>query len=354
MHEQDKNIYPSDSASDKVSAPERISRKKVRIITSLCIVLLILLNIFALGYSVVSSKLDMIDYQSPEDWVVATYSDLASDSDLDELDPVDEDAEVILPEEEIFKDKNVVNILLLGTDERKDKLSENARADAILIVSLNKSADTIKLVSLERGMAVKMPNGKIDLLTHAFRYGGPKWMISCVRTHFNLDVEKYVRVNFDVFEKLVDAVGGVDIELTETEAAALNHEVTTNTFWLSRRVNEGMNHLNGYEALQYCRLRYTDSDWQRIVRQRNTISAIMKQCKSLSIGELNDAVDTILPMIQTNLEKKEILSLMASMPQFLNSEMEDMTIPVSGTYTKLSRVDFVENSRILHEFFYGE
>ncbi len=180
-------------------------------------------------------------------------------------------------------------------------------------------------------------------------------MLECVQTHFNLDVEKYVRVNFGVFEKLVDAVGGVDIELTETEANALNHKVKTNTFKLSREVSVGMNHLNGYEALQYCRLRYTDSDWIRIRRQRATIAAIKEQSKSLSFRELNGAIDTILPMIQTNMEKGEIFSLILSLPQFLNNnEIEDMTIPASGTFSVLTLVDFVENSRILHEFFYGD
>ena len=367
MRRQNRNNYYHGSPSGRGSAPDRRSAKKKIIVVMICAILVFLLNIVALGYSYISSKLDMIDYQPAEEWEVVTYTDLASDSDMftedypvsggdsEEFEPVDENAEVILPEEDIFRDKDVVNILLLGTDERGDALSTKARADAVLVLSLNKSTNTIKLVSLERGMSVKLPNGKTDILTHAFRYGGPQWMLTCVQTHFNLDVEKYVRVNFDVFEKIVDAVGGVDIELTKTEAAALNQEVYTNTFPLSRTVYVGMNHLNGYEALQYCRLRYTDSDWKRIERQRKTIAAIKEQCKDLSLSELNDAADTILPMIQTNLEKGEIFSLMLSLPQFLsNGEIEDMTIPAKGTFTNLNRVDFIENSRILHEFFYGE
>lgn len=361
-HTSSQSSHPDQPSRDRSSSARRNS-KKVKITILLCVILMVLLAIPALGYFYISSKLDLIDYQSANDeWIVPTYSDIASSGDLaddigietDEM-TVDEDAEVVLPEESIFKDKNVLNILLLGTDERRDALSNTSRADAILVLSLNKSTNAIKLVSLERGMVVQFPNGRTDILTHAFHYGGPQWMLYCVQTHFNLDVEKYVRVNFDVFEKLVDAVGGVDIELTQVEANALNHRGRTNTFPLSREVSVGMNHLNGYEALQYCRLRYTDSDWHRIVRQRKTIAAIKEQCKTLSLSELNSAADTVLPMVQTNLEKDEIFSLMLNLPQYINgTDIEDMTIPASGTFKKLTHVDFVENSRILHEFLYGE
>jgi len=326
------------------------AKKAVIIIVS---IMLILLSAAAMGVVYMDSKLNLITYDNQEEeWIVATDSDVVSDTD--EFEIIEEDVEIILPEDVIYKDKNVVNILLLGTDERSDKFSNSARSDAMLLVSLNKNTNKIKLVSLERGMAVKMPNGKVDYLTHAFHYGGPKWVLSCVQSHLGVDVEKYIRVNFNVFEKLVDSIGGVDIELTEMEALALNHKVKTNTYKLDRKVSVGMNHLDGFEALQYCRLRYIDSDWKRIERQRKTISAIQGQCRNLSLTELDEAANSILPMVQTNLDKSEIVSLLVSIPKFLDSDIEDMTIPAKGTFTSLSKVDFKENSRILHDFFYGD
>ena len=205
-------------------------------------------------------------------------------------------------------------------------------------------------------MLVQLPNGKKNLLTHAFHYGGPKWVMSCIQTHFNVDVERYVRVNFNVFAELVDAVGGVDIELTSTEAAALNHAegVKTNTYPISRKVKKGKNHLSGFETLQYCRLRYTDSDWSRVQRQRTTIKAIQSRCRNLSVTELDNAIDAVLPMIQTNMDKTEILSMVSLVPTLLNSDIEDMTVPVKGTFKNLSNIDFKANSKILHDLFYGE
>lgn len=327
--------------------------KRDKTIISFACVMALVLGVVLWITNYVNSKMNLIDYASlDEEWVVATDADLLSDSD--EFEAIDENTVIELPEDELFKDKNVINILLLGTDERKNSFSNSARSDAMMIVSINKNTDKIKLVSLERGMAVKMPNGKVDILTHAFHYGGPKWIISCVQTHFNVDVEKYIRVNFNIFKKLIDSIGGVDITLTEKESLALNHKIRTNTGRLPKPVHEGKNHMDGYTALQYCRLRYTDSDWVRIKRQRNTIKAIQKQCKTLSLGELDDVADAVLPMIQTNLSKGEILSLLSNAPALLNSEIEDMTIPAKGTYKSLGSINFKENSKILHEFFYGD
>ena len=329
---------------------ERRSPKKAIIVIAIILVLLAAAAVTAGVY--VNSKLDLIDYETYENgWECVSYTE--PESETDEFE-VDKTAEVVIPKEEIYKDKDVFNILLLGTDERRDKFSNGSRADSIMVLSINKKTDTIKLVSIERGILVRMPDGNKDILTHVFHYGGPNWMMETVRTHFNLDVDRYIRVNFNVFEKIVDSVGGVDIELTKKETRAMNHEIPTNTFPLDRKVKVGMNHLNGFEALQYCRLRWTDSDWVRIKRQRRTIKAIQSQCKNLSLGEIDDALDTVLPMIQTNLEKDELLALAGSVSKFLDGEIVDMTIPADGTSEGTNHVDYEANRKILHEFFYGE
>jgi len=343
----------SSTNTGKSKPSRKRSVKIATVIFNVSILLLIGTVVYGLIY--VNSKLDLINYVSPDEaWPPVSAGDI-EDLEDDSL-KADPDAVVILPEEDLFSDSNVLNILLMGTDERVSNLSIYARSDSMLLLSLNRKTYDIKLVSLERGMNVRMPDGEIDVLTNVFRYGGPDWVISCVQSHFNLDVEKYIRVNFSVFQKIVDAVGGVDIELTRIEADALNHvpDVETNTFPLSYRVRPGMNHLDGFGALQYCRLRYTDSDWVRIVRQRKTIAAIKDQCQDLSLSEINELADTVLPMVSTNLSKDEVVSLLLSFPQFVKSDIEDMTIPAEGTFTYLSRVDFEANSKILRDFLYED
>ncbi|MEG1390518.1 MAG: LCP family protein, partial [Angelakisella sp.] len=153
---------------------------------------------------------------------------------------------------DIYTEADVLNILLIGTDERKEKFDENARADSIMLFSLHLKNHTVKLVSLERGIGVPIEGRNDDWLTHVFRYGGAELLLQTVRDCFKVDVDRYVRVNFYAFKTIIDSVGGVDIVLTKEEVKALNEEVYTNAA-TDVRVVEGLNHLSGHDTLQYCR-----------------------------------------------------------------------------------------------------
>lgn len=348
----------------------------------LFIILLIILLIMGTCIVYVLSKLSKLSY---DDGIVTEHilrEDVASDNfstvevpseEVEETEILISDeeaadlgeAEVILSDVELKSDKDVFNILLLGTDERKKEFSTNARADSIMILSLNKRNKTIKLVSLQRGMGVPVLEGQYegqyDWITHIFRYGGAALMLKTVREVLNVDVEYYVRVNFNTFSELIDAVGGVDIVLTEMEAAGLNGEVRTNAM-TKQRVSAGENHLDGYDALQYARLRYTDSDWKRVERQRNVIQSIVSATEDMGLLQIDDMLDVILPLVQTNLTSTDILGLISYAPAVLGHNFEQMTIPVKGSYgsmkgmgdRNLYAVDFQTNSDILREFLYGE
>lgn len=271
-----------------------------------------------------------------------------SDAEISEIP----DGNVDLVDGDVFKNKDVFNILLIGTDERSKKFSDNARADSIMLLSINNKSKAIKLVSLERGMLVKIPGHRDDILTHTFRYGGQNLLMETVRTHFKVDVDKYIRVNLEMFQKLVDEVGGIDIVLTEREAYGLNKSDNGNTWELDRKVHEGINHFNGYEALQYSRLRWIDSDFKRVERQRKAIIAIKDNLTDLSVSDLKDLSEDCLPYIQTNLSAMEFAGLLVNLPSYYNKEIEQMTIPKKGTYKTLGQVNFTENSIVLKEFLY--
>ncbi len=264
---------------------------------------------------------------------------------------------VQVPKGDIYKNKDVYNFLLLGTDERDSQLNDNARADAILILSVNKKKHTIRLVSLERGIAVPIPGKDDDWLTHTFRYGGADLTLQTVRECLKVDVNRYIRVNFSIFEEIINLVGGVDITLTQAEVKALNNEVYTNAV-TQQKVTVGLNHLDGYDALQYCRLRFIDSDWSRIQRQRTTIQAVINQARHLDIKEMTVLIYKVFSQIQTNIKADEIASWLFELPSFLGVEATQMTIPVKGTYygktasegRSLIMVDFEENAKVLNEF----
>ncbi|MDD6394626.1 MAG: LCP family protein, partial [Firmicutes bacterium] len=270
------------------------------------------------------SLMDRNDYTS--DYYIS-YSDFDSVSNTD--------SHVVLPEKNVITDKDVVNILLIGTDERTQEFDSSSRADSIMLMSLNNKTNTIKLVSFERGMNVKIPGRHDDLLTHTFHYGGSQLLLSTIQTHFNLDVDKYVRVNLMVFKKLIDEVGGVDIVLSEKEAYGLNTYPNGNTWKLDRTLKVGKNHLNGYEALQYSRLRWIDSDWKRIERQRKVIIAVKENLQDMSLMELNSLAENCLPYVQTNLTSIEFAKLLINAPKYSNGNLEQMTIPKQGTFKSL-------------------
>lgn len=259
----------------------------------------------------------------------------------------------VIPEVEIQEDDEIVNILVLGTDSYDGALTKYARSDAMILVSINKTDNTVKLVSLERGMGVYMEYGeeagKWDLLTHAFRWGGAALVCDCVENHLRVEVDYYVRVTFNTVRTVVDAIGGIDMEMTRAEVDAL---------YQFPELKEGMNHLNGEQALQFARLRSIDSDWRRIERQRKVILAAVEALKDASLKQLNDLLDTTLPLIQTDMSMLDIAELMLYAPNFLTSEFDQMTIPEQGTYgyktgIKGFAVDYETNSQILRDFLYG-
>lgn len=336
------------------------------------------------GY--VNGKLDLLRYSDGSIDSVGTI-DAGEDQDLDATGLVHNEGEMEMPEGSPFSDEDVLNILLIGTDERTEavndadafthlnqldgtedttEFSENARADTLILVSLNIRDHTIRLVSIERGTGVPILldgyEGQYDWITHTFRYGGAKLTMDTVEDCFNVQVDHYVRVNFNSFVQIVDAVGGVDIEITDLEAKALNWEVPSNSMLIVNKVEPGLNHFDGYTALQYARLRKIDNDWKRIERQRTVVQAVLNQVKNASVVELDNLLNTVLPLIQTNFTKSEIAALLVQLPAFLGAEVDQMSMPLQGTYGVRTGMDdrlmydpdWAVNIKALQDFLYND
>ena len=319
-------------------------------------VVIVLVVVAGAGVLYVNGKLDLLRYDDGSVSEMGTI-DATEDQDLDATGLVHNDDEMEMPEGSPFADENVLNILLIGTDERTEavndadafthlnqldgtedttEFSDDARADAMILVSLNISDHTIRLASIERATGVPILldgyEGQYDWITHTFRYGGAKLTMDTVEDCFNVQVDHYVRVNFNSFVQIVDAVGGVDINITDLEAKALNWEVPSNSMLIVNKVEPGLNHFDGYTALQYARLRKIDSDWKRIERQRTVIEAVLDQVKNASVVELDNLLNTVLPLVQTNFTKSEITALLVQLPAFLGADVEQLSLPLQGTY----------------------
>lgn len=350
------------------------------------IVVGILVVLAAVAGLYVNGKLDLLRYN---DGSVSEVGDIGAeeDQDLDGTGLVHSDDEMEMPEGSPFSDDNVLNILLVGTDERTEavndadafthlnqldgtedttEFSDNARADSMILVSLDIKDHIIRLISIERGTAVPILldgyEGQYDWITHTFRYGGAKLTMKTIEDCFNVQVDHYVRVNFNSFVQIVDAVGGVDIDITDQEAKALNWEVPSNSMLIVNHVDPGLNHFDGYTALQYARLRKIDNDWKRVERQRTVIQAVLNQVQNASVVELDNLLNTVLPLIQTNFTKSEIAALLVQLPGFLGCDVQQMSMPLQGTYGIRTGMDnrlmydpdWVVNIKALQDFLYND
>lgn len=323
------------------------------------------------------SKLDLIQYgdeidssvyHKPEELPVSQIGnsdEVVSEDliiDISGLDVVE--TVPAIPESEAFEQENVLNILLIGTDERSKEFNTNARSDSMILVSIDKDANTVKLVSLERGIAVPILEGQYqgehDLLTHVFRYGGAELLTKTVEHCFKIDVDHYVRVNFHSVKEIVDSVGMIELEFSKAEAEALNSGLNSSE-GNQKRFKAGINSVDGSIALAFSRLRSIDSDWQRVGRQRKVILAVVEKLKGSSLISLNNLADKVLPLIQTNFSKMEIAELILYAPNFLHAEFDQMTIPKQGTYGGMKimggkygfAVDYEINNPLLQDFLYG-
>ena len=377
-----KNDTPAEEVRPKQSRWRRLPKGGRAAVVALGIVVLLAVTAFLY----VNGKLDLLRYN---DGSVSEMGEIGAeeDQDLDGTGLTHTEADMAVPEGSPFADEDVLNILLIGTDERTEavndadafthlnqldgtedttEFSDDARADSMILVSMDIKDHVIRLVSIERGTGVPILldgyEDQYDWITHTFRYGGPKLTMKTVEECYNIEVDHFVRVNFNSFVQIVNAVGGVDIDITEMEAKALNWEVPSNSMLIVNHVDPGLNHFDGYTALQYARLRKIDNDWKRVERQRTVIKAVLDQVKNASVMELDNLLNTLLPLIQTNFTKTEIAALLVQLPGFLGCDVQQMSLPLQGTYGVRTGMDdrlmydpdWVVNIKALQDFLYND
>lgn len=307
---------------------------------------------------------------------------------VDSLPPDDEDPDVSIDtsfnpsdydKSEVSKitlrgnTKDVTNLLLLGIDARTMK--ERGRSDSMIIVTINKKNKTIKLSSLLRDTAVTIPgrdkngDGQDDYakLNAAYAYGGFNLLSKTIEQNFRLKIDKYVGVNFVVFPIAVDAMGGIDIYMTAKEASKVCAPGQKPEDWERGFKKIGTEskvyHLNGYQALQYSRIRHIDSDFNRTGRQRKVIEQLIVKAKTMSFGTLNTILNQVLPQVATNMSGDELMGYALNAGSYANYAIDtSFHLPENGKYkgwtlpgggASLRLTDPVESVKSLHEWIYS-
>ncbi len=364
------------------NAPRRFS-KPVRILSAICAVLLLLCGTLMVSGSVyISAMLGLISYD-PGNQDYSNVPMLPGDVDDGSVTNIIENPTPvnISSIETRGNTDSITNIMLIGVDGR-DGEGYGARSDTNMILSVNTATRTIKLASLLRDVWVTVPgldfdeDGEDDYckLNAAFYYGGFNLLSRTVEQNFHLQIDQYIAVDFEAFSKAVDALGGVDIELTADEAEYIPVEsdnpdrfATEDNPDLEPLGHEaGTYHLNGQQALAYCRIRYlyAASDLQRQQNQRRVIDKLMEKAKTMNFATLTGVLTAVLPYVQTNLSKQELLEYAASFAQYIGYEIFfDFSVPSGdgdfedgwiGDGLGLWLTDPEQSVLELHQYLYNE
>lgn len=200
--------------------------------------------------------------------------------------------------------KEYRNIAIFGIDTRANTY-EGSRTDCIIIASINEKTKQIKLISVYRDTYLEIAGHGLDKINHAYSYGGPALSMSTLNTNLDLDITEFVTVNFESTKDIIDQIGGVQITVTNAEATQIPGIYKAGTY-----------NLTGEQALAYGRIRKIDSDYARTERMRTVVTAVFEKAKTMNVAQLNSLADKLLPIIYTNINKTEILSLIPKIASY--------------------------------------
>lgn len=283
----------------------------------LIVIIVIILGIVIAGYSFIHSKLNKMQTEHIDKTAIG----------------ISEEAKDSL--------KGYRNIALLGIDSRADDYGTGNRSDCIMIASINEKTKKVKLISVYRDTYVYVTeNGtkKLDKITHAYSYGGAQNTLKSLNEALDLNITEYVTVNFDAVIAAVNALNGVQIDITNEELKYINDYIDATSqssgASSSHLTKSGKQTLDGVQAVAYSRIRYTaGGDYKRTERMRTVVMAMMSKAKTLNIGQLNKLADTILPRISKNIENNDIIALIPSVMSFDITESLGWPYDVKGIST---------------------
>ncbi len=295
------------SSSSSHSKHKRKRRKKkkskflVVVITLLCVFVAAAVALYSYAFSIINNvERAPLETEKPEDLNVTT-------SEYD----------------------GVKNIALFGIDTRSD--NDSGRSDAVLVLSIDKKHNKIKLISIARDSYVEIDGRKNkDKLTHAYAYGKSTLAVKTLNKNFNLEITDYVTVNFFEFSRIIDYIGGVEIDINTKEKNHLNSYIIPKLRKTGLKCDAisktGKQKLTGTQALCYARIRKIDGDVERGNRQKEVLSAMFDKVRGMSITKLPKIAEMILSECQTSLSTNDIIN-MGLWTVSANPTMENISIP---------------------------
>ena len=253
-------------------------------------------------------------------------------------------------------------VAVFGVDSRDGNLEKGAQSDVIMVASINRRTGDVQLTSVYRDTYCKVSDDKYHKINEAYFLGGHEQAIQALERNFDLQIDDYVTFNWAAVAKGINVLGGVDLDISDSEFKYINAFITetVNSTGLGsvQLQHAGTNHLDGVQAVAYGRLRLMDTDFNRTARQRKILSLAFEKAKAASKKTLLGVVAEVMPEISTSLSAQDITELALSAKQYNIANTQGF--PFARTTAKVGKMDVVvagtiaSNTVELHQYLYGE
>ncbi len=328
-----------DEMSERRKGKRKPSKAEKKLKRRIIKILLVIAILFGLVYGAVYAMVGKVEYETME---------------TDYVRP--DDVETV---------SGVKNILLIGTDARSS--DEDGRSDSMIVLSINSKKNRIVMTSILRDSYVEIPGHGSNRINAAYSYGQEDLLIQTIEQNFKIAIDAYVKVDFFSFIDIVDAVGGVEIDVSEEEMKWVNaylnetNELLGAEFGDGYLTSAGTQTLTGKQALSYARIRYIGTDFQRTERQREIITAVMNKAKTMGPTAITKLMDSILPNVKTNMKHSELTLLAMKSVLYMGYDMQQIHLPADGTWKNATisgmsvlQLDFDANIAAFEEAVYGD
>jgi LCP family protein required for cell wall assembly len=291
-------------------------------------------------------------------------------SNLNKVDKVEisetkEDLEISVEAEEQADKYDVTNFALFGIDTLETD-GTKGRSDSIMIATLDKENNKIKLSSIMRDTYVDITGHGMDKITHAYAYGGPQLAVSTINKNFDLNITNFVTVDFLNMAKIIDALGGVEIEITAEELKYINFYIEEMAGAYDVKnvhvTSTGLQKLSGQQAVAYARIRYTSGgDSARTERQRTVLTALLNKLTTMDKSKFISTVPTLAQYVITNMDTKDMISIGVDALQTGISNIDQERFPLDGNSTDTTidgvyylATDLDKTAEQMHNFIYED
>ncbi|MCH1960630.1 LCP family protein [Romboutsia hominis] len=264
----------------------------------------------------------------------------------------------------------ITNILLVGTDGKN--VDKGNRSDSVMLATIDSKSKQIKISSIARDTYVDIPGHGYEKMTHAYAYGGIDLLKEVFKINFDIDVDKYIAVNFVSFMDIMDELGGVVVDVTPNDVKEVNKYIDAcYDYYYNRKdkvkkeyiTNSGVQRLNGYQALAFSRIRYNDDAFHRDNRHREVAESVYNEFLKAGPKEYKRCADILLENTKTNISPTEMMDLGFTAFKIGDTSIEQFQFPMekyrNGHIISKQKGWVIEwdkepNLSAWHEFIYGE